>query len=204
MARNTELWLVDDDAAVLDSLRLLLAGHGWRAQTFASAERMLAAIDAGNRPGCIVSDVRMTGLSGVELLAELKRRAIAAPVILITGHGQISMAVGAIKAGAEDFIEKPFEDTVLIEAIERACAKAEREAEANETRERIRARMAELSGRQREVLARVVQGRSSKEIAAELGISPRTVETYRLWIMEKMDARNLADLVRQVSLVEQG
>ena len=204
MARNTELWLVDDDAAVLDSLRLLLAGHGWRAQTFASAERMLAAVDAGNRPGCIVSDVRMTGLSGVELLAELKRRAIAAPVILITGHGQISMAVGAIKAGAEDFIEKPFEDTVLIEAIERACAKAEREAEANETRERIRARMAELSGRQREVLARVVQGRSSKEIAAELGISPRTVETYRLWIMEKMDARNLADLVRQVSLVEQG
>lgn len=204
MERATELWLVDDDEAVLDSMRVLLAGHGWRTQAFESAESMLSGLEIGGRPACIVTDVRMTGMSGIELLSELKRRGIAAPVILVTGHGQISMAVGAIKAGAEDFIEKPFEETVLVDAITRALAKAEREAETSQQRERIRARMSELSSRQREVMELVVQGLSSKEIAVELGISPRTVETYRLWIMEKMDARNLADLVRKVSMAETG
>lgn len=203
MDRTAELWLVDDDEAVQDSLRALLTMHGYATQTFPSAERVLAHLDAGHRPACIVSDVRMVGMSGIELLEEMKRRSVAAPFILITGHGQVSTAVRAIKAGADDFIEKPFDEATLIHAIQSARAKAERAAEANQLRESVRARMAELSARQREVMNLVVQGLSSKEIAAELGISPRTVETYRLWIMEKMDARNLADLVRKASLAEQ-
>lgn len=202
MDRRTELWLVDDDEAVLDSTQVLLASNGWAVKTFTSAEAVLAALDTGGRPGAIVSDVRMAGMSGLDLLAELRRRAVAAPVVLITGHGQITMAVAAIKAGAEDFIEKPFEERTLVDAVRRAIEKAGREAEANQLRESVRARIAELSSRQREVMDLVVQGFSSKEIAGRLGISPRTVETYRLWIMEKMDAKNLADLVRKVSLAD--
>lgn len=200
MDRRTELWLVDDDEAVLDSTQVLLASNGWAVKTFTSAEAVIAALDGGGRPGAIVSDVRMAGMSGLDLLAEIRRRAVAAPVVLITGHGQITMAVAAIKAGAEDFIEKPFEERTLVDAVDRAIEKAGREAEANQLRESLRARITELSSRQREVMDLVVQGFSSKEIAGQLGISPRTVETYRLWIMEKMDAKNLADLVRKVSL----
>lgn len=202
MDRRSELWLADDDEAVLDSTRALLAGNGWAVKPFTSAEQLIAALDAGGNPSAIVSDVRMAGISGLDLLAELKRRGVPVPVVLITGHGQISMAVAAIKAGAEDFIEKPFEEAALVDAVTRALEKAERDAEANVLRGSIRARIAELSTRQREVMDLVVQGYSSKEVAAKLGISPRTVETYRLWIMEKMDARNLADLVRKASLAE--
>jgi two-component system response regulator FixJ len=202
MQAPTELCIVEDDDAVRDSLLVLLRSHGLEATAFPSAEAFLAHLDAGAAPACIVSDVKMTGMSGLDLLAELKRRGSPAPIILITGHGQISMAVGAIKSGAEDFIEKPFDEMALVEAIRRAAEKGLRQAGVQSTREQIRARIAELSSRQREVMDLVVQGYSSKEIAAKLGISPRTVETYRLWIMEKMDARNLADLVRKVSLIE--
>jgi len=202
MQAPTELCIVEDDDAVRDSLLVLLRSHGLEATAFPSAEAFLAHLDAGASPACIVSDVKMTGMSGLDLLAEVKRRGSPAPIILITGHGQISMAVGAIKSGAEDFIEKPFDEAVLVEAIRRAAEKGARQAGVQTTREQIRARVAELSSRQREVMDLVVQGYSSKEIAAKLGISPRTVETYRLWIMEKMDARNLADLVRKVSLIE--
>lgn len=201
MSARDNLAIVDDDDAVRDSLRLLLRGNGFDVAAFASAEALIEHLDAGETPACIVSDVRMAGMSGLDLLGELRRRGTPAPVILITGHGQISMAVAAIKAGADDFIEKPFDEASLVEAIRSAIDKAARAASARSSDEDIRARIGELSQRQREVMDLVIEGFSSKEIAARLGISPRTVETYRLWIMEKMAARNLADLVRKVSRV---
>lgn len=198
----SDLCIIDDDPDVLDSLHALLRTHGFSVQAFASAEDFLARLDDGLVPACIVSDVRLSGMSGLELQDELQRRRVRSPFILITGHGQISMAVTAIKAGAADFIEKPFEAALLISAVERAMDRANRLQEAERTREALAERIGQLSHRQREVMELVVQGYSSKEIALRLKISPRTVETYRLWIMEKTGARNLAELVRMVMQVE--
>jgi two-component system response regulator FixJ len=193
--------LIDDDAAVLDSLCMVLAHRGIRVECFSSAGDFLAAADKLSL-ACIVSDVRMPGLSGLELQSELRARALETPLILITGHGDIAMAVRALKAGAFDFIEKPFDNDVLIEAIRRAI---EGEARVRAQHARIAefaARAAELSQRQRQVLELVAQGLSNKQIALKLGLSPRTVENYRAWVMEKMGAKNLADLVRMVVLLE--
>ncbi|MGE0699494.1 MAG: response regulator transcription factor [Hyphomicrobiaceae bacterium] len=203
MQEPRELAIVDDDAAVRDSIAALLATSELVApRGFAAAEGLLAALADGYRPAAIVSDVRMPGMSGLELQAELNRRGERIPLILVTGHGQVSMAVRALKAGAADFVEKPFDETELLDAIGRAIDEASRQADADRKRADLIARMEQLSPRQREVMDHVVQGLSSKEIAARLGISPRTVETYRLWIMEKTGARNTADLVRMVMLVE--
>ena len=202
MSQTVELCIIDDDASVLDSLEILMRGHGFSVVALASAETLLEKLDEGYAPGCIVTDVRLGGLSGLDLQAELQRRRVRAPVILITGHGQVTMAVNAIKAGAEDFIEKPFDPDSLIAAIERAVDKAGRENEAVRTRDEIASRIEQLSQRQREVMDLVVTGYSSKEIAVMLEISPRTVETYRLWVMERMGARNLADLVRMVTRLQ--
>jgi two-component system response regulator FixJ len=202
MTAQPDVCIIDDDPSVLDSLEALLESHGLVVGAHASAEAFLERIDAGLTPGSIVSDIRLGGMSGLDLQQELLRRRCRSPLILITGHGQVSMAVAAIKAGAEDFIEKPFDGEGLVEAIRRALAKASKEAEAERTREELAERIAQLSQRQREVMDLVVRGYSSKEIAAKLGISPRTVETYRLWIMERTGARNLAELVRMVMQVE--
>jgi two-component system response regulator FixJ len=192
--------LIDDDAAVLDSLRMVLVNRGMRAECFSSAEAFLARTDAP--PACIVSDVRMPGLSGMELQNELRARAVVAPLILITGHGDIAMAVRAIKAGAFEFIEKPFDNEVLVDAINRAIGSSTHEQTHQERVADWAARARELSLRQRQVMGLVAQGLSNKEIALKLSLSPRTVENYRAWVMEKMGARNLADLVRMVVVLE--
>jgi two-component system response regulator FixJ len=194
--------LVDDDAAVLDSIRMVLVNRGMQAECFSSAEQFLARAD---EPwACVVSDVRMPEMSGLELQTALRGRGVATPLVLITGHGDIAMAVRAIKAGAFDFLEKPFDNEVLLDAIRRAIASRARQQTQQSRIADWHARARELSSRQRQVMGLVAQGLSNKEIALELGLSPRTVENYRAWVMEKMGARNLAELVRMVVNLEAG
>jgi two-component system response regulator FixJ len=192
--------LIEDDEAVLHSLQLLLERRGIAVRCFRSAESFLASLPV-DAPACVVTDVRMPGFSGLDLQRELKRLGVGVPVILITGHGDIAMAVTALKDGAADFIEKPFDDERLVESLAQAMA-AERElrSEAAE-RSELAARVAELSPRQREVMYLVAEGLSNKQIALQLGISPRTVENYRAWAMERMGAGSLADLVRKVLIL---
>jgi two-component system, LuxR family, response regulator FixJ len=189
--------LIEDDEAVLRSLSLLLQSKGVAVRAYASVESFLADAEAGP-PQCVVTDIRMPGMSGLELQRELKARDAAVPVILITGHGDIAMAVQAIKQGAFDFIEKPLDDERLIASIAQAVESGQRARVEQHERELLAARVAELSPRQVEVMHRVAEGFSNKEIAHQLNISPRTVENYRAWVMEKMGAGNLADLVRKV------
>jgi two-component system, LuxR family, response regulator FixJ len=203
MHSGRKLALVDDDDAVRSSILMLLTSHSLLVQDYASGAGLLRDIEIGYQPEVIVSDVRMPGMSGTDLHEELKRRGVMAPVVLITGHGQVSMAVRALKAGAADFIEKPFEESVLLNAISRAVEAADKNADAARRKSDLMERVNQLTARQRQVMARVVLGHSSKEIAAELGISPRTVETYRLWVMEKMGATSTAMLIRMSMLLEQ-
>lgn len=193
--------MIDDDAAVLDSLRMALASQGITVRPFNSAEAFLALADKGDIT-CIVSDVRMPGMSGLELQRALAASGSALPLILMTGHGDIAMAVLALKDGAFDFIEKPFDDARLAESILKATAAGDKQRSRRAAQAETAARMADLTERQRQVMELVVQGLSSKEIAQSLGISPRTVENYRAWVIEKMGASNLADLVRKVLLVQ--
>lgn len=189
--------LVDDDEAVRSSTEMLLTSSCHQeVRCFASADTLLSALSDGYMPDAIVSDVRMPGTSGLELLKQLKRRLVSAPVILITGHGQVAMAVQALKDGAADFIEKPFEEQAFLSAIERAIIEASKMADAARRKADVLARLEQLTPRQRQVMNGVVRGLSSKQIALALDISPRTVETYRLWIMEKMEASSTAALVR--------
>lgn len=189
--------LIEDDEAILRSLSMLLESRGIPVNPYASAESFLAARVAPS-PQCVVSDIRMPGMSGMELQQELNKRGSAVPVILITGHGDIAMAVRAIKQGAFDFIEKPFDDELLIESISQAIESGHRRSVEQSERALLKARVAELSPRQIEVMRLVADGFSNKEIAHKLNLSPRTVENYRAWMMEKMAAKNLADLVRKV------
>jgi two-component system response regulator FixJ len=189
--------LIEDDEAILRSLGMLLESRGISVRSYASAERFLAD-SATEPPQCVVTDIRMPGMSGLELHRELKTRDAAVPVILITGHGDIAMAVQAIKQGAFDFIEKPFDDERLIASILQAIERGQRLRVEQSERAMLEARLAELTPRQVEVMHLVADGFSNKEIALRLNISPRTVENYRAWVMEKMAAENLADLVRKV------
>lgn len=202
MSNARLLALVDDDEAVRSSIALLLSAHAFAVQDYASGAALLHDLDGGYAPDVIISDVRMPDMSGTELQEELKRRGNHTPFVLITGHGQVAMAVAALKAGAVDFIEKPFTEHVLLEAIARALEAADKHADTARSKADLRARVSQLTPRQRQVMDRVVQGHSSKEIAAELGISPRTVETYRLWILEKMGVSSTAMLIRAVMVLE--
>jgi two-component system response regulator FixJ len=193
--------LIEDDDAVLDSLRLLLQSRGFAVTGFKSAEAFLSSIQAKSM-ACIVSDVRLPGKSGVDLQRLLKAKGIETPIILITGHGDIAMAVTAMREGADDFIEKPYDAELLIASIERTLATKQRVKSLECERQLLSQRVAELSPRQREVMDLVAAGLSSKQIAARLGISHRTVENYRAWIMERMDAGNIAELVRKVLILE--
>ena len=188
--------IVDDDDAVLHSMRLLLESRGLSVRCYNSAEKLLAEIGEHN-PSCVVSDVKMPGLSGLQLQKELSSSQARIPLILITGHGDIAMAVNAIKEGAFDFIEKPFDDERLVRSIEQAVERSNRLRAAEGEIAATHASFEELSPRQREVMNLVVQGFANKEIARQLNLSPRTVENYRAWVMEKMGAVNLADLVRK-------
>lgn len=189
------IYLVDDDAAVRGSLTLLLKAAGRRPVAYDSAAAFLEAYVPG-APGALVVDVRMPGMSGLELQRLLARGGMTIPVIVMTGHGDIAMAVQAIKAGAADFIEKPFSDEVLLGCIERALAMDHGRRREEHRRGAVAARLAALTAREREVMALLVRGKLNKVVAAELGVSTRTVETHRARIMEKLGARSLSDLVR--------
>jgi two-component system response regulator FixJ len=193
--------LIEDDDAVLDSLRLLLQGGGFSVAAFSSAEAFLASPQVKSA-ACVVSDVRLPGMAGVDLQRMLAAKGIATPIILITGHGDIAMAVTAMREGASDFIEKPYDADQLIASIERALASREKIKTDESERLLLSQRVAELSPRQREVMDLVAAGLSSKQIAARLGISHRTVEDYRAWVMERMEAGNVAELVRKVLILE--
>jgi len=202
MADPIQLVLIDDDYAVLDSLRLYFERPDFKTDCFASAEAFFTALDGGLRPDCIVSDVRMTGISGLELVRRLADRRLIMPIILMTGVGDIDMAVSAIKNGAFDFIEKPFDEGRLLAAIQKAVAMGRQHAfDATEV-EKLRSRFKTLSERQRQVMELAVAGSSNKQIGLQLNISPKTVENHRAWVMERMGAKNLAELVRIAMKIE--
>lgn len=193
--------IVDDDPAVRDSLSFLLSASGMTPVTYESA---LALLDrAGLEPGCIVTDVRMPGMTGLDLVLNLKERGLVHPVIVITGHGDVALAVEAMKAGVVDFLEKPFDDEVLLKAVQTALARDENAAARQSERAAVEARVQQLSQREREVFEAIVEGESNKSAALKLGISPRTVEIYRANVMEKMGAKTLSELVRMALIREQ-
>jgi two-component system, LuxR family, response regulator FixJ len=196
MAEPVQIALVEDDAAVLDSLQLYLARQDLETSCFGAAQDLLDAVDGGVVFNCIVSDVRMPGMSGLDLVRHLVARNVVAPIILITGHGDIDMAVSAIKSGAFNFIEKPFDEARLLASIRNALEIARQRAlDAAETKE-LHTRLQTLSERQRQVMELAVAGLSNKEIGSRLNISPKTVENHRAWVMERTGAKNLAELVR--------
>ena len=195
MTDGPTVFVVDDDQAMRDSLQFLIGSVGLPVECHASAEAFLEAYDA-SRPGCIVLDVRMPGLSGLELLERLEEDRFRPPVVLITGHGDIPMSVRALKAGAFDFIEKPFSDQVLLERIQQALAHdGERRDDLAQVVE-IEERYGRLTNREREVFGIVVEGKPNKVIASELGLSQKTIEVHRAHVMEKMRAESFADLVK--------
>ncbi len=195
MKNDRVVHVIDDDAAVRDSLTFLLASSGYRARAYESAEAFLTALSTIDS-GCVITDVRMPGVSGIELLERLREANATLPVIVVTGHGDIALAVEAMKLGAADFLEKPFDDVALLGALRGACERMLRSDVETSQRGRVAEKLASLSGREREVLDGLVAGKANKAIAYDLGISPRTVEVYRANLMTKMQANSLSDLVR--------
>jgi two-component system response regulator FixJ len=187
--------VIDDDEALRESLIFLLRTAGLEVKSHASAVDFLEALAAAD-PGCIISDVRMPGMSGIDLLRRLRELNIGVPVIVITGHGDVPLAVEAMKFGAIDFLEKPFDDEVLLASVGAALAQHAGEARRQTERAEIETRLAALSPRERDVLDGLVAGHANKQIAFDLGISPRTVEIYRANLMDKMKATSLSDIVR--------
>lgn len=197
------VFVVDDDEAVRRSLCWLLGSVDMHAEAFASAPEFLNSITPAHA-GCVLTDVRMPGPSGLDLQDELARRGIDLPVILVTGHGDVQMAVRAMKAGAFDFVEKPFNDRILLDLVQRAVAKNLADRQGQAERGDVRARIATLTPRERQVLDLVVAGEPNKGIAYRLGISEKTVETHRAHVMEKMEARSFAELMKLVLPLKAG
>ena len=195
------IYVVDDDAGVRASLRFLLSSVGLSTVALASAREFLGSHDPG-QPGCLVLDVRMPAMSGLELQQELNRRGAIIPVIFITGHGDVPMAVEAMQHGAFDFLQKPFRDQDLIDRIQRALSKDAHTRSALKAHDQIRLRLDSLTPREREVLELMVRGKPNKIMAADLGVSQRTVEIHRARVMEKSGANSLAHLVRMYLDVE--
>lgn len=193
------VYVIDDDESARGSLEFLLDVAGVRVRSFASGDEFLDS-SPPLKSACIITDVRMPGMGGVDLTRHVKQTDPSVPVIVITGHADVPMAIEAMKAGASDFIEKPFEDDTIISAIHRALSeKAEGDAAAEERRE-IEARLSLLSGRERDVVEGLVEGKANKMIAFDHDISPRTVEVYRANAMMKLQAKTLSDLVRMVTI----
>ena len=194
-AAGLTVYIVDDDASVRDSLALMLGLAGYASAAFADAESLLAAW-ATEWKGCVVTDLRLPGLSGIELQAELARRGSRLPVVIITAHADVPGARAAFRAQALDFLEKPFDDAQLRQAIDTAFAIEECRLQQDESMRADAAKLERLTPREREVLERAARGLHAKEIATALGISPRTVEVHKTRIMEKLGVRNIAELVR--------
>jgi two-component system response regulator FixJ len=195
MPFDSTVHVIDDDEALRDSLTFLLRTARLDVQSYPSAAAFLEALPQANL-SCVITDVRMPGMSGIDLLRRLRERKVSVPVIVITGHGDIPLAVEAMKIGATDFLEKPFDDEVLIASVKAALRQKEGEEKRHGERAEIESRLAALSNRERDVLDGLVAGRANKQIAYDLGISPRTVEIYRANLMSKMKAGSLSDLVR--------
>jgi len=191
------IFIVDDDSAVRDALKLLLRSVGQAVETFGAGQEFLDAYN-DDRAGCLVLDIRMPGMSGLELQQKLNEKHAILPIIFITGHGDVPMAVEAMQAGAVDFIQKPFRDQDLIDRINQALEKDHNNRAALGERNDIRRRLETLTPREREVLDLVVHGKANKVIAGDLKLSQRTVEIHRARVMEKMQASSLAHLVRMV------
>jgi two-component system, LuxR family, response regulator FixJ len=189
------VFIVDDDEAVRDSLQTLLEAAGHRVRSFATGDEFLAAMPS-SKDGCLIIDVRMPGIGGLDVQERLRVDGIALPVIIITGHGDVPLAVRAMKAGAVDFVEKPFAEEQILAAVAHALEIAGRKSKAGIDAADAEARLSPLSEREHEVLRLLVAGRQNKVIAYELGISPRTVEIHRARVMEKTRARSLSELVR--------
>jgi two-component system response regulator FixJ len=201
MAEPPLIHVVDDDASVRDSLALLLESAGFQVRAYDSAVQFLAAASPGG-VGCVLTDVQMPELNGLELQQRMGSLGIRLPVIVMTGHADVPIAVQALKAGAADFLEKPFDDDQLLSAVQRAIAASQRARDEATAVADIAARLATLTPREREVLDRLVAGQPNKTIAYDLGSSPRTVEVHRARVMEKMHARSLAELVRMTIATE--
>jgi two-component system response regulator FixJ len=195
MPHEATVFVVDDDEAVRESLSALLDASGFRVKSYQSAAAFLAN-DQPLQKACLITDIRMPDMDGLELQIELKRRGSSLPVIVITGHGDVPLAVKAMKAGAVEFLEKPYDDQTLLDSLRLALSQAGNQSGEEQTAAGVREKLATLTPREREVFDLVVVGKLNKVIAYELSISPRTVEIHRGRLMHKMGARNLADLVR--------
>lgn len=192
---RSTVYVVDDDPAMRDSLRWLIESVDLNVETYDSAHAFLQDYDP-TRPGCIVLDVRMPGMSGLDVQEKIASHTLRNPIIIVTGYGDVPMAVKAIKAGAIDFIEKPFSDQVLLDRIHRALEIDNNDRQNMEMSADLKHRYARLTPREREVMHWVVEGLSNKQIAAQLGISEKTIEAHRARVMDKMEAGSLAELVR--------
>jgi len=199
MQDSAIIYVVDDDEAVRQSLAFLLGSAGLAVRLYDSAVSFLDGL-SGVTGGCLITDIRMPGMTGLELLHALKARACGLPTIVITGHGDVPLAVEAMKAGAVDFIEKPFDQEVLLSAVKAALQRSG--GGATDEERVVAARLASLSARERQVLEGLIEGQSNKAIARELGISPRTVEVYRANLMTKMEAGSLSELIRMALRAE--
>lgn len=201
IAGDALVHVIDDDDAVRDALSVLLGSAGLAVRSYSSAPAFLSGLDRLNR-GCVITDVQMPEMTGLELLSQLTGRSNDFPVIVLTGLGDVPMAVEALKNGASDFIEKPFDSQVLLTAVQNALTRLQTQQTRSNAVADYAQRIEGLTARERDVLKGIVAGASNKEVARELGISPRTVESYRASIMVKMQAGSLSELVRMVLRVE--
>lgn len=195
MSNEQHVYVVDDDEAMRDSLEFLLEAAGFSIHLYVSALSFMQALTEVDS-GCVVTDIRMPVMDGLELLKRVKQEKPSLPVIVMTGHGEVPLAVEAMKAGAADFIEKPFEDTELVDVIRSALSGSERAADNQAATADIEERISSLSRRESQVLEGLVAGLTNKEIALQYAISPRTIEVYRANVMTKMQASNLSELIR--------
>jgi len=198
--RDKTIFVVDDDKVVRDSLSWLISSVGLHVETFASAQDFLADYDP-TRPGCLLVDVRMPGMSGLELQKRLAENPHCLPVIIVTGHGDVQMAVRAMKDGAFDFIEKPYNDQVLIDLVQKAVHECERRRNEQIGHQEVQVLVDFLTPRERQVMEMIVEGNTNKQIAHGLDISDKTVEAHRAKVMEKLRASSLADLIRKVMVL---